>query len=145
MSENPDRVEIEQQAFASRRSSLFRSVVLGIGFTGIVLGLLPFVLSMSGPLAARCEMLGGLLAIGAGAAMCIFGLMLSRKCHMRVPSSHFLLTAFFVLGGFTLLGKGFFTESTNQRKFDEMKSNLEALSESIKRLESSNAKSNPTD
>ena len=65
MSENPNRVEIEQQAFASRRSSVFRSVVLGIGFTGIVLGLLPFVLSMSGPLAARCEMLGGLLAIGA--------------------------------------------------------------------------------
>ncbi len=110
---------------------VIRTIALGIGGAGAILACLRFLLALTAPIAARCEMLGGVLLFLAGALLFI-GVFAKRagsrpRTNMVTPA----IALLFCVSGCGWLANGCMTESAHRKRYNDIKANLKELGNAL--------------
>ena len=119
----------------SRSSRVVRAIAIGTGCAGAILACLRFFIAMTEPIAARCEILGGVLLTIAGVLLFIRFFLKRARSKALTNRGTLLIALAFCLLGCGWLANGFITEAANRKRFNDVKTNLNVVSEALDAFE----------
>ena len=114
-----------------RSFQVVRAIAIGMGGAGALLACLRFFIALTEPIAARCEILGGMLLFFAGALLLIGFFAKRGGAHARANIVTLAIAIGFCLSGCGWLSYGYTKEAAHRKRLDDCKSNLNAVGDAL--------------